>query len=116
MSQIGDHLLLYLCGRMGIVGLHGRKGSVLMVNDIIKRRHIDSRDFRRTLQELYTALSCCPGSLISVQQRKIGGLALSDIKQIKEIRQRLRIGSAGTAANDNGVIPGTLFGIERDLA
>ena len=79
MGQIRNHLLLNLCRRMGIVGLHGRKGSVLVIRHIIERRHIDSRDFRRTLQELYTALSCRFGSLERVQKGKIGGFSLTDV-------------------------------------
>ena len=110
MGEVCHHLLFYLAGRVGIHRLHGRDGPVLMIRYLIKGGHIDAGNACGALQELLAAPARFPYLLISVNQGKIGGLPFPDIKEIEKLRQRLRIHRAGTAADDDGILPGALCG------
>ena len=88
----------------------GLEGPVLVIGRLIQQRAVDARDLRCPFEELQSGRSFPPALLIEIKQVLIYGLAFSDIKQIKEIRDRFRIIRAGTSADHNRrSLPKTLF-------
>ena len=86
-----------------------------MVRNRIQRRHIDSGNGRRHLQEIFPGCSGGFPSLIQIHQFKIVGLSFSDIEQIEEVSQRFRIVGTGAAADHKRMFFGTFRRHQRDL-
>ena len=97
---------------MGIVWRKGTKRSVLIVFRIVKGRDIHAGKLSRFLQEIHPAAAIFPVFLIDIEQAVILGLPFSDIEQIKKLRQGLRIVSAGTTADHNGICFRPVAGME----
>ncbi len=95
--------------------MHGRDPAVLLIDHIIKRRHVDSGHLCRLFEEIRSCSTTLFPFLIQIHERKILRLSFSDIKQVKKFRQRFRIVGTGTAANDKRMFPRTLFRFQRDL-
>ena len=85
--------------------------SVFFIRHLIEGRHIDSRQSAPlSLKIPVLAAALCPSLLYKDPAVGIiDRFTLSDIEQIKELCQRLRIVGAGTAADHNRIILGTVY-------
>ena len=79
-----------------------RKGTVIPVGRLIEQRTVDPGDLRSLPKELKPGCALVLACLIKIEKRVINCLALSDIKQIKELCDRLRIIGTGTSADYDG--------------
>ena len=92
----------------------GSDGAILMISGLIEPGGIHSGQFRSPAQKFFSAGLLVPTLFIEIDQRTILGLSLSDIENIKEIRNGLRIVGAGTAADDDRTVIPTFCSQQRN--
>ena len=76
--------------------------AVFLIDLFIKPRHIDTGNLGGTFQKVQAGTAIFSVCQIPVKKGTVLGLALSDIEQIEEISDGLRVITAGAAANDDG--------------
>ena len=100
---------------MRVVRRHRLDRAVLFIGHVIKCRYIDSWNLCRLLQKFLPAAAARLDLLVAVDQVKINHLALAHIEEIKKRRDRLRIVGTRTAADNDRILLGTIFCMERNL-
>ncbi|MPN38099.1 hypothetical protein SDC9_185623 [bioreactor metagenome] len=100
---------------MRIDGNHPVYGSVFFIPDIIEGRNIDAGNLSRHFQEVLPASAISLILFVTVQQVEIHDFALTEIEQIKKRRDRFRIVAAWAAADYNGIFPGSVFCVKRNM-
>ena len=102
-AQIPDDLFFDHSRRFRDQRLKRCDRLIFMIRYLIKRRNIKSRDLRSLDKEIPAAASGCLMRLVSIHQTIINRFALTDIKNIKKIRQRFRIIHTWTAADHDRI-------------
>ena len=114
LVQILDDGFGDACGDARLVGGDGLHSAILVVGDIVESRDVHARDLCNVEQQLLFGdalffglfdLGADGGQLV---------FALTQLDDIKEIRNRLRVAGAGAARNDQRPAVITVFGVERD--
>ena len=100
---------------MRVVRRHRLDRAILFVRHIIKSRHIDTRNLRRLLQKFLPAAAARLDLLVAVDQVKINHLSLTHVEEIEKWCNRLRIVGTRTAADNDRILLGTIFCMERNL-
>ena len=98
---------------------NGRNGAVLVIRHTHKgkaRRFPEFLPPRGEILSRQRPFAAFGGLVQRPATGKVLGLSLADVKEVKEIRQGLRVVAAGAAADDNGVVPRTLLCQKRDPA
>ena len=85
-----------------------------MVRYFIKLRYVNTRDPACLFQEILTGSAVLFIFQIRVKKLVVHNLALSDVKQIEERSDRLRIVRTRAAADNDRVLVGTLHRMQRD--
>ncbi len=86
----------------------------LVPNRLIKLRHVNALNLASTAQKILPAQALRPAGGVKIQQLRLDILALADDKQIKKIRQWLRVVSARAAGHHQRPTPITLRPLCRE--
>src|SRR5699024_2398338 len=85
-----------------------------MVFGIIKLWNIDSFDLRCHLQKFFSCSVLFLVFLIGIQKLIINGLALSNVKKVKKVSQRLWIDGTWASSDDNRIFFCTILAEQRN--
>ena len=93
-----------------------RNRAVFFIGNLIKRWNINSRNLSCCQKEISPTAPGLLIGLISIKKSIVNRLALSNIKQVKKRRQRLRIIRTGTTTDHNREILTTVRTFQRNPA
>ena len=85
-----------------------------MVRYFIELRYVNARDLACLFQKIQTGSAVLFIFQIRVKKLVVHNLALSDVKQVEEWGDWLRIVRTRAAADDDRVLVGTLHRMQRD--
>ena len=80
-----------------------------MIGNLIKGRYIHSGNAGCLPQKVLTAASLLLAFLIKINQFPVAGLSFSNIEDVKEICDRLRIIGTRASTNDNRILIYTIL-------
>ena len=90
-------------------GIKRFQRTVFMIGWLIKLRYVDAGNAGSFFQKFPPAASGAFAFFIKIHQFIVDRLPFPDIKQIKEGSQGFRVGDTGTAADYQGILPGSVF-------
>ena len=114
-GKIHIHLFLYRCWNVIVFWSKCSNCTIFLIRHLIQRWYINSFDFSRFMQEFLTGIVTFLHLFIQIKESIILCFALSDIKAIKKVCNRLRIISTWSACQYNWIIIFPVFGIQWNL-
>ena len=94
---------LFHLGRRAAAGSNGRDRTVVIVADVIKRRHIDAADLCGKAQEFLTAFALAPALPVQLDDLEVNLFSVAEEKDIHKIGDRFGIARAGASRHHDMV-------------
>ena len=116
--QVGHDALGHNSRYIRVAGRVGTDGAVLIVGHVIQRRHVHAgnRGGGAVQERRARVAALVPHGDIQLHDLRKHFLALTDVEQVEEVRDRLRVIGAGTAADHQRVLLAALARPDRDAS